>query len=267
MKNFQRQLVLALLVATAGGPAHATLITIDAANYTVGTDISTVAPGVTLSTFTNVGDVVGRFDPVFIQENPFGTDLEPRAFGHADLPGPSDVPWNFHNMRGGAQPCLQDGSCDPDVFSRFYALYASFSLPTDYVSVNVHYNQFGYDGSLLRAFDSFGNVLSTCRVWGSSQDRNPQSGLFPDLDSPDCGAIQRRYDCDQANNCASDYTAFISLPASDIAYVLWGSDNSDSTGASISSLQFRSVPEPATFGLLAIGGLMAAFTRRKRATC
>jgi hypothetical protein len=263
MKNFQRHLALALLLATAGGTARATLITIDAGDYSLGTDISTITSGATLSTFTNLGGTGGRFDPVVVIPNRFGADLAPQGFGHADLPGPSDVDWNFHNIRDGAERCLATGECDSEL-QRFYALHVAFTSPTDFVSVKVHYDASGFDGSLLRAFDSFGNVLSTCRVWGSALDANPRSGLSATLDSPECGTIDRRYDC-FFQNCAADYTAFISLPTSDIAYVLWGSEYSDSTGSSISSLQFRSVPEPATFGLLALGGLMAAFARRRHA--
>ena len=268
MKKIQWHLVLALLCATAGGTANATLITLDAANYSVGTDVSTAASGMTLSTFTNTSGSVPRFDPVLVGNNPFGADLAPRAFVHADLPGDSDVEWNFHNILDGAERCLRDSECDPEAF-RFYGLHVGFDAATDYVAVNVHYDASGFDGSLLRAFDSLGNVLSTCRVWGSSLDLNPKSGLFPDLGSPDCGTIDRRYNCDSfSGTCASDYTAFISLPNPDIAYVLWGSENAGSTWSSISSLTFNnvsSVPEPASFGLLAFGGFLALVMRRRRA--
>jgi len=269
MKNFQRHLVLALLCATAGGTANATLITLDAANYSVGTDVSTAVTGATLSTFTNISGTGPRFDEVFVGNNPFGSDLAPRAFVHADLPGDSDVEWNFHNILDGAERCLGNGECDPDSF-RFYGLHVGFDTATNYVAVNVHYDPSGFDGSLLRAFDSLGNVLSTCRVWGSSFDLNPKSGLFPNLGSPDCGTIDRRYNCDSfSGTCASDYTAFISLPTADIAYVLWGSENAGSTWSSISSLSFdngvSSVPEPASFGLLAFGGVLALVMRRRRA--
>jgi hypothetical protein len=263
MKIFQRHLVLALLLATVGGPAQATLITIDATNYSVGTDVSNAAAGATLSTFTNVTGAGATFEPVLVGQNPFGSDLAPRAFTHVDFPGPNDLEWNFHNARDGAQFCLQFGECDP-ASQRFYALHASFAAPTNYVAVNVHYDNTGYDGSVLRAFDALGNVVSTCRVWGASIALNPRQGLFPSDDSPECGTLDRRYSCDSFNNCAADFTAFVSLPDPDIAFVLWGSAFADSTWASISSLTFRSVPEPASFGLLVFGVLLAAVMRRRR---
>lgn len=260
MKKIGTQLALSALLALTAAAAQASYVTIDAATYTAGTDISTAGRGATLSTYTNMGAGGAHFDPVVILGNPFGADLAPNAFGHGDLPGPSDVTWNFHNLQGGAEPCLQAGEC----YERFYALHMAFAAPTDYVSVKVHYNQGAYDGSLLRAFDAAGNSIGTCRVWGSGQNRDPQSGLFPNLAAPVCGTIERRYDC-LGGNCASDYSAFISVPDASIAYVLWGSMNADSTWSTISSLSYRSVPEPATFGMLAFGGLLAGVLRRKRA--
>ncbi|HEU4694739.1 MAG TPA: hypothetical protein VFS23_40510, partial [Vicinamibacterales bacterium] len=196
--------------------------------------MSVIDSGVTLSTFTNVGTPGGRFDPVLVGRNPFGADLAPRAFVHPDLPGDSDVEWNFHNSFEGGERCLRNSSdCDPEAF-RFYALHAQFAAPTDYVAVNVHYDVTGFDGSLLRAFDALGNVVSTCRVWGSSFDLNPRVGVFPTLESPDCGTIDRRYNCSTFDGtCAADYTAFISVPDPRIAYVLWGSENSGATWSSI----------------------------------
>jgi hypothetical protein len=129
----------------------------------------------------------------------------------------------------------------------------------------VHYDASGFDGSLLRAFDALGNELSTCRVWGASVDLNPLSGLSPTPDSPACGTIDRRYNCDSFQNCAADYTAFISLSASEIAYVLWGSEYDSSTWATISSVTFRGVPEPATLGLVVFGLILASLMRRRRA--
>jgi hypothetical protein len=259
MNKIGKRLVLSSWLALAGAAAQASIITLDAGTYAAGTDISSAGRGATLSTYTNLGAAGVQFDPVIVLGNPFGADLAPNAFGHGDLPGPGDVDWNFHNLRGGAEPCLRDGDCS----GRFYALHMAFAAPTDYVSVKVHYNQGAYDGSLLRAFDSLGNAIGTCRVWGSSQDRDPQAGLFPNLTSPVCGTIDRRYDC-AGENCASDYSAFISVPDASIAYVLWGSIDSSATWATISSLSYHSVPEPATLMLLAIG-LLAAFGARRKA--
>ncbi len=115
---------------------------------------------------------------------------------------------------------------------------------------------------MLRVFDAAGNAIGTCRVWGSGQNRDPQSGLYPNLASPACGTIDRRYDC-ASGNCASDYSAFISVPDANIAYVLWGSLNADATWATISSLTYRSVPEPATLTMLAFGLLLVTVMRRK----
>jgi len=262
MKILGQRLLLSSFLVLLGTSANAAFITLDAADYAVGTDISTASPGATFSTFNNAGSAGARFDPVVVLNNPFGADLAPRAFGHNDLFGPVDAEWNFHNVRFGAEGCLATGNCNSD---RFYALHVAFDAPTDFVSVKVHYDFTGFDGSILRAFDATGTAVSTCRVWGSSQDRDPQTGLFPELDSPNCGQIERRYNCLDPFNCSADYTAFISLPNPDIAYVMWGSTDPSATWASISSLSYRSVPEPSTLALLLAGLLLAPFIRRKTA--
>jgi hypothetical protein len=263
---------LLLLSALIAAPASATLITVNAGDYTVGTDISTISPGATFSTYTNRG-APARFDPVSIVANPLGTDIAPRAFGHADLPGDGDAVWNFHNVfdQGhGAEGCLLRADCD----LAFYVMHVAFDAPTDFVGVDVHYDREGIDGSLLRAYDAAGGVVATCHIWGSGHNGRapqlaPNPGVNPTPTSPACGEQYRRYDCNSAGTvCASDTTAFISVPSATIAYVLWGSEAASATYATISSLTYndtRSVPEPASLGMLAFGGLLAGIMRRKRA--
>jgi hypothetical protein len=259
-----------LLIALASAPASATLITVNAGDYSVGTDISTISPGATFSTYTNRGAPGARFDPVIVVANPLGTDIAPNALGHGDLPEGGDVPWNFHNVfdQGhGAEGCLLRADCDLS----FYVLHVAFDTPTDYVAVDAHYNREGLDGSILRAFDAGGNVVATCRVWGT-RDRDPQlapnPGVNPTLASPNCGDQYRRYDCNGAGTtCASDNIAFISVPGAMISYVLWGSEADSATYATISSFTYNnitSVPEPGSLALLGFGGLLAAVMRRKR---
>jgi PEP-CTERM motif-containing protein len=266
---------LLLLSALFAAPASATLITVNAGDYALGTDISTISPGATFSTYTSVGPAGVRFDPVTIVANALGADIAPNAFGHGlrDVPGGSTaIPWNFHNVYdhgAGAEGCLSGGDCS----SRFYVLHAAFDTPTNYVGVDVHYDENGLDGSILRAFDSTGTLLATCKVWGVV-DRDPQvptlPGVNPTPTSPNCGNQYRRYDCNSSGTqCATDNIAFISLPSANIAYVLWGSEAASATYASISSLTYddmTSVPEPASLGMFALGGILAVIARRRRVT-
>lgn len=265
---------LLLILALVGPPASAALITVDAANYTQGTDISTISPGATFSTYTNIGAPGGHFTPVHVVQNRWGSDIAPNAFGHGLLglpqpPGSSQaaVEWNFHNIWRGAEECLIYGNCI-GTNEVFYALHVAFDTPTDYVGVNVHYDRESIDGSILRAFDIAGNVIATCRVWGAGQagtDRDPQSGLFPTATSPNCGDRYRRYDCSRTGvPCASDFTAFISTPGVNIAFVMWGSESESATQSTISSLTYRGVPEPATLSLL-LAGLAGVFVIRRKA--
>jgi hypothetical protein len=252
---------LAIGALVLSGPAQANLISIDAANYAPGTDVSTASSGVTLSTYTNYGGSV-RNDPVYVFPNIPSTDIAPNAFGHDPIADASR--YNFHNTMRAAEPCLQGGNCFEN--GLFYAFLASFDAPTDYVSVNVHYVWGQIDGSLLRAFDQTGNVVASCRVRGSGPNPGPQVGVFPARTAPSCGEIVRRYDCFGSGECISDYTAFVSIPSASIAYVMWGGEAHNATGSFISSLSYNSVPEPSTVGLLAIGCLGFALARRRSTT-
>lgn len=91
--------VIVLAMCTAGPPAHAVLISVDADAYTPGTDISTVFDAVKLQTYYDNGSLVGKvysrqaFDPVLAST---GTNV----FGHAltgiDAYGrPANETWVF----------------------------------------------------------------------------------------------------------------------------------------------------------------------------
>lgn len=260
--------VLACLTIWATA-ANATLVRIEPDNFSVGTDLSHLTPGVTLSTFR--GNSAGPiFDPVYATTNIYSAPTGDLSFGHS-LPSASSN--NFKNVHG-AEDCLTGDCVDIDPFRVFRA---DFSAPTDFVQVWTTIYWYAADGAEFGAYDINGNQLSKCHVHGvggvarttgvlaAPTGGGSQNGL--------CGEIIERIDCGDLggfSDCSYRIRLDISRPISDIAFVMWGNPDENQSTAPVDNLVFTApdrstrVPEPASFGLLALGISAALLTRRRR---
>jgi len=236
---------LSVIILLMSATANAAIVTVDAGSYPTGTDLSTVAPGATLSEITNWAVPTGyAAQPVLAIANTWATGVGPNLIGHNNGK-PTLLKWDFRNVNDGAEPCLATGDCTVGgSIDDFNALRVAFDVPTDYVEVRAQFEQDMIDGAILRAFDSKGELLATCRVWGDIPGKHPQYGLNPLPISPRCGKLMRRYECNSSGRyCKSEHIAWISRAYPDIAYVLWGGEADSATRAAISRVRFRRFSE------------------------
>jgi len=236
---------LAVLVLLMSATANAAIVIVDAGAYPTGTDLSTVAPGATLSEITNWAIPTGyAAQPVLAIANTWATGVGPNLIGHNNGK-PLLARWDFRNVKWGAEPCLATGNCTVGPFMHdFNALRVSFDVPTDYVEVRAHFEKDALDGAVLRAFNPQGVLIATCQVPGDT----PAPGAQPHYTFPSppgrCGKRLRRYECSSSGiNCKSEYVAYISRAYPDVAYVLWGGEADSATRSAVSRVRFRRFSE------------------------
>lgn len=229
-----RNLMFVILFSSA--VAHAELVTIDAAAIPTGTNLYSYAPGALVFSITNNG-VAGRMamSPVITVPNPWATGAGPNFIGHANSTA-LVARWDFRNVMD-LEYCL-DGACSWSDF--FNPLVAGFNTPTSFVEVQVHFPREAIDGAILRAYNSSGDLLETCRFWGDrSTPRAPQLGMYPTRASPTCGEVVRRYECNRSGtSCKVEYRGRIQRGNPDIAYVFWGGEAASATVSAISRITF-----------------------------
>lgn len=233
---------MALLFLVVGAAAHGGIVSISAAGHPTGTDLTSLLPGAKMEEVTNYLAPVSYFArPTYTVPNLWATGpgVGPHFIGHNN-PRPTIQRYDFRNLVGGAEPCVIRGLCGTSVYEQFNALRISFDAPTDYVEVRAHFPQEALDGAILRAFDSRGRLLSTCRVWGDIPPRHPQYGLNPTVSSPLCGKLLRRYDCSSSGRwCKTEYRAFIQRSYPDIAFVMWGGEADSATTSATNYVAYR----------------------------
>lgn len=156
-------LVTLLCIATK---ATAVIITVEPDDFSVGTDIADLYPGVTLSVADDPGATVQSIDG-FSSFN--GRNLASTGtllFGQAPIHSAS-VPQGWDEFNG--------------------LLRADFARPTDFVQIDIIFDD--DDFGRLRAFDMMGSLLETVFVAGDGRDPAPFDTALITRPSPDIAYI------------------------------------------------------------------------------
>ena len=204
--------------------ARADIITINPNALTVGTDLSHLFPGVSMSIATQVGS--GVYNPVrsaaVVGGDYHGVGSLTMGGGYilADYCGPGATP----------------GSCT----SGQSVLELTFDAPANFVQINASWFS---DGPGIIAFDSAGNRIGNC------------FSTFGPSGVGGCDAFILPYN---ANGNLSSVS--IARSQGDISRIVFGGVVGQSRATSVT----YGVPEPTTLGLMGIGLAGAAIARRRR---
>jgi hypothetical protein len=223
-----------LILLMAAGVANAGVVTIDAAAFPTGTDITSATPGVTLQALNNEVASGYVLNPVYAVANPGYLDAGPNWIGHGT--GSS-----FHNASYQATSCFVDNSCaNGSPTSKINVLLMSFQYPTNLVELRAHKDGNGLDWSYLRLYNKQKDLLASCYVPGTTKTQFPYyvpkilGFMFP------CGELLRYYDCSHSGtSCKVEFKVRMTRSYPDIAYAIWGDEGYDSTPGYVNKISFR----------------------------
>lgn len=220
--------IASVLLCLSSLAAQASLITIDPESYAPGTNISHQFPGVTLSTrvFGNGAWAEQDVFSVTCGSHPLCPGVGNTIFGYER--GGSLV-GGFYSEAGAAVACL---GAQPSAWCMRYEqefLEITFDNPTSYITVeSAHYS----DWPMFWAFDALGNLLQL--------------------------SDERTFTAPWPNNTFETATLTSTIPNISRLVV------SGSLGVvRLDRITYASVPEPGTFGLLALGILGGLMARRR----
>src|SRR5262245_317318 len=159
-----------LFLLTIAGVANAGIVTIDAATFPVGANITSATPGVTLNELTNYGLASSyALNPVYtMANNPVYLDAGPALIAHNNgnpyiIRHDFRVHWwpEIHNCWA-TGACTHDGEGDD-----FNALLMSFQYPTNFLEMRVHRTYNDLDWSYLRLYNRQRQLIANCYVTGT----------------------------------------------------------------------------------------------------
>ena len=220
---------------TAATAANAGVVTIDAASFSVGADITHATPGITLQEVTNYGlGTSYTLNPVYIVPNTSGLPVGPNFVGHNNA-DPWVLRWDFRNNPDAVR-CYTAGTCISGPDYEFNGLLMIFQYPTDFIEMRVHKTDNDVDWSYLRLYNRQRQLLASCYVSGADTPRAPH--YAPKLVT--CGAVVRLYDCTSSGRfCDSEIRVTINRSYPDVAFAIWGGEAFNSTRGAIDRISFR----------------------------
>ena len=228
------------LALAAAGTASADIMTIDPSSFASGQYVSYATPGVTLSTMTLVP--VGTVSPL---ETIYGPNLGPVFASGDNFSSSTSNLWGFGGYLLYSMPdCLHGCSAFPSPYNNGQWLRVDFNSPVNYVSALQSEHDVNTASEIV-AFDSSGDVVGTCLGWAGPT-------------APSCSSI--------ASSSGNAYWLNESIFSSsdDISTILIGDRDPNVLANEVGAIRYGTVPEPMTFGLMALGLLSLAWARRRR---
>ena len=231
MKHLLTASALVLFMCVAS-PARADLIVINPNDYAPGTDLSTLFPGLTMTTWTNRPNSDGTNGRATYQ--PVASPV--LAISNSQVPDGLSIGGQTYVMleyEFCSRSSPSTGSIDCS--AGWNVLELHFDSPTDFLSIDTRFHT---DTPRIVAYDSLGNLLNL-----GAQGTQSDTLTIPN-----------------ASGGTSEMNSTIQRESADIARVLYGGYLGSSTPVGIS---YR-VTEPTTLGLLSVGFACAAFARARR---
>jgi len=224
--RFRHSIAVLVLVGVFASPAKADIIVLDPNAYAIGTDVSEILPGLSMSVVAGQSFWEATHSPVVVTAGGYGSD-----FGSLDL-GRTYFAEYLERCTPGA------GGTGRECDHQYRLQELTFDAPTNFIQISA---AAGADGFAMYAYDAAGNRIGSCGfLWGSTYGNPGCVNLLASSVSVNHGAMTFQRE------------------QGDISRVLFGGLAGT---ASITGVQY-SVPEPSSLAAILIG--VAAFQLRRR---